>query len=287
VIVVGDIGVGKTSLLRRMANFDPLSVVDAVPIDYLSKMAVVEKAPAPMKVQLWDTAGQEEFGAARLPSSYFRQAKAAIVVYDVTDRLSFAGVLRWATQIQAYQAHSSSSSSFALTLVGHKADVSNEARRVAASEGRELAKLIAASDFIECSSKDNTNVQTCFNAVAAALASGASWALSHTPLPSIDLISADLGQPSAPSCRHVACSALQLRAGAQSNAAGFVEQARIARPGRAVHRDAGCAPVDATGSPLARRRSCVELGGGCGGLVSPKIQGWMSADKCICSNAKE
>jgi small GTP-binding protein len=212
VIVVGDIGVGKTSLLRRMANFDPLSVVDAVPIDYLSKMAVVEKAPAPMKVQLWDTAGQEEFGAARLPSSYFRQAKAAIVVYDVTDRLSFAGVLRWATQIQAYQAHSSSSSSFALTLVGHKADVSNEARRVAASEGRELAKLIAASDFIECSSKDNTNVQTCFNAVAAALASGASWALSHTPLPSIDLISADLGQPSAPSCRHVACSALQLRA---------------------------------------------------------------------------
>ncbi|EGZ12614.1 hypothetical protein PHYSODRAFT_387438, partial [Phytophthora sojae] len=82
VIVVGDSDVGKSSLLRRMTSFEPLSPADSVPSDYLSKMAIVEGAAAPMKVQLWDTAGQEKFGAARLPSSYFRHTNAAIVVYD-------------------------------------------------------------------------------------------------------------------------------------------------------------------------------------------------------------
>uniref|UniRef100_H3HBM9 Uncharacterized protein n=1 Tax=Phytophthora ramorum TaxID=164328 RepID=H3HBM9_PHYRM len=133
VIVIGDSGVGKTSFLHRMADIDAPS--SHVRKDYLSKVAVVKSAIAPVKVQLWDTAGQEKFGAARLPSSFFRHADAAIVVYDVTDRRSFTNVLRWVGQIQVHQVASVGNSAFSLILVGHKSDVSNAAREVHEEEG--------------------------------------------------------------------------------------------------------------------------------------------------------
>ncbi|KAG6967400.1 hypothetical protein JG687_00004302, partial [Phytophthora cactorum] len=85
--------------------------------DYLSRMAIVEGAPAPVKVQLWDTAGQEKFGAARLPSSFFRHADAALVVYDVTTRQSFIGVLRWVLQLQTYRSAAAADSDFSIVLV--------------------------------------------------------------------------------------------------------------------------------------------------------------------------
>ncbi|POM59706.1 Rab-type small G protein [Phytophthora palmivora] len=157
VIVLGDGGVGKSTLLHRMTN-DSLSTNDGVYQDYLSKMATVDGV-APVKVQLWDSAGQEKFGSARLPSSFFRHADAALVVYDVTNRQSFVSVLRWVLQIQAYRSTVDVDSAFSLILVGHKRDVSNEIRHVDEHEGCEFAKLIAASHFFQCSSKDNTNIQ--------------------------------------------------------------------------------------------------------------------------------
>ncbi|ETI57604.1 hypothetical protein F442_00113 [Phytophthora nicotianae P10297] len=180
VIVLGESGVGKSSLVRRMTNSD--SINNVMHKDYLSKIAVVEGAAAPVKLQLWDTAGQEKFGAARLPSFFFRHADAALVVYDVTNRQSFIGVLRWVLQIQTYRSTAATDSNFSVVLVGHKCDVSNATREVIEDEGRDFAKLIAASHFFECSSKDDTNVQACFDAIAAASANGSSWQLSNVPL---------------------------------------------------------------------------------------------------------
>ncbi|KAJ8524197.1 hypothetical protein ON010_g16920 [Phytophthora cinnamomi] len=176
-----------------MANFEPLLATDSVPKDYLSKMAIVEGAPAPVKVQLWDTAGQEKFGAARLPSSYFRHANAAVVVYDVTNRLSFAAVLRWVTQIQAYRSTAVADSLFSIILVGNKADAASGSRQVGEEEGREVSEIVGASCFFECSSKDGTNTEACFNALAALLVKGTSWSFSGVPLPCTVL--ADLEQP--------------------------------------------------------------------------------------------
>lgn len=186
---------GKSSLLRRMTSFEPLSPADSVPSDYLSKMAIVEGAAAPMKVQLWDTAGQEKFGAARLPSSYFRHTNAAIVVYDVTNRLSFAAVLRWVMQILAYRSTAVADSLFSIVLVGNKSDAAYGSRQVHEEEGRELSRIIGASRFFECSSRDGTNTQECFNAVAALLVNGTSWSLPSEPLPSTSLATPKADQP--------------------------------------------------------------------------------------------
>ncbi|KAE9016658.1 hypothetical protein PR002_g13607 [Phytophthora rubi] len=191
VIVVGDNDVGKSSLLRQMTDFEPLSTTDSVPKDYHSKMAIVEGASAPVKVQLWDTAGQEKFGAARLPSSYYRHANAAIVVYDVTNRLSFAAVLRWVMQIQTYQSTAVPDSLFSIVLVGNKTDAANGSRQVGEAEGRQVSRIIGASNFFECSSRDGTNTQECFNTVAALLVKGPAWSL---PLSCSSSVTSDLDQ---------------------------------------------------------------------------------------------
>lgn len=165
VVIVGDCGVGKTSLLHRMVQLDVGSAHDDNQKDYHMKMAVVEGASAPVKIQLWDTAGQEKFGAARLPSSFFRHAHAAIVVYDVTDRRSFENVLQWVKQLHDYL-----DNSFVLTLVGNKCDVKHPARQASEAEGLVVAKAISARHFFECSTTTDTNVHACFTAIAADLA---------------------------------------------------------------------------------------------------------------------
>ncbi|GMF41009.1 unnamed protein product [Phytophthora fragariaefolia] len=176
VIVVGDGDAGKTSLLRRMVDRESLSAIDSAPNDYLSKMAIVEGA-SPIKVQLWDTADQEKFGVARLPNSYFRHANAAIIVYDVTNRLSFGAVLRWVMQVLAYRS-TAADSLFSIVLVGTKADVAGGYRQVFEEEGRAISRVIGASSFYECSSKDGTNIHDTFNAIATSLVRGTSWSLS-------------------------------------------------------------------------------------------------------------
>ncbi|KAK1931398.1 GTP-binding protein YPT6 [Phytophthora citrophthora] len=161
-----DSGVGKTTLLHRMTS--STAPTNGTRKDYLSRIAIVGDA-APVKVQLWDTAGQEKFGTAQLPSSFFRHADAALVVYDVTDRNSFMGVLQWVLQLQSHRNTATEASAFSLILVGHKSEVSDKVRQVGEEEGRAVAKLIAASHFFECSSRDGTNIQTCFDTVATTL----------------------------------------------------------------------------------------------------------------------
>ncbi|RLN55244.1 hypothetical protein BBJ28_00008993 [Nothophytophthora sp. Chile5] len=193
VLVLGDCGVGKTRLLRRMAGLDSISNCDEATSpavlqgDYLSKMAVVEGAEAPVKVHLWDTAGQEQFGAARLPSAFFCHAQAAIVVYDVTDRRSFDGILQWIAQLLDYRRGPGVPAAFSLALVGHKCDAPVASRQVHAEEGRRLATVIGAAHFSECSAKHDVNVRECFDAVAAQLVAGSHWDLEKLPLFSIAL----------------------------------------------------------------------------------------------------
>ncbi|KAF4027739.1 Ras family [Phytophthora infestans] len=182
VIVLGDSGVGKSSLVRRMTNSGNLTGT-AIRKDYLSKIALVEGASAPLQVQLWDTAGQEKFGAARLPSSFFRLADAALVVYDVTNRQSFISLLQWVLQIQTYRSTEPADSNFSFVLIGHKCDLANATRQVSENVGRGFGNLIAASHFFECSSEDGTNLQECFDAIAVALSNGTPWTMSNVPLP--------------------------------------------------------------------------------------------------------
>ncbi len=91
-LLIGDSGVGKTSILLRFA--DDSFTLDHIPtlgIDF--KIKTVEIEGKVCKMQIWDTAGQERFRT--IASSYYRGASGVLVVYDVTDTNSFASVASW------------------------------------------------------------------------------------------------------------------------------------------------------------------------------------------------
>ena len=75
-----------------------------------------------MRICIWDTAGQEKF--APLTKMYFKDAEAALIVYDVTDPLSFEKTKKWAKDLEDFQA--TSTTKLVKFLVGNKADMSDQ-----------------------------------------------------------------------------------------------------------------------------------------------------------------
>ena len=89
VLLIGNSGVGKSSLLVRFAddeftdNFMP-----TIGVDFKIKTLTVDNKQA--KLQIWDTAGQDRFQT--ITSSYFKGAHGVLVTYDITDRESFSAI---------------------------------------------------------------------------------------------------------------------------------------------------------------------------------------------------
>lgn len=86
IVLIGDAGVGKTSMLLRFAddifNQNPLSTIG---VDFKIKTLKVDKKM--IKMQCWDTAGQERFQS--ISQAYFRNANGCLAVFDITNRDSF------------------------------------------------------------------------------------------------------------------------------------------------------------------------------------------------------
>jgi len=118
-IVLGNSGVGKTSLLLRYIKHEfQTKYKPTVGADFLTKELFLGKNRH-VVVQLWDTAGQERFQG--LNSVFFRGADGCVLVYDVTDEASFADLHSW---WQAFRQHNTpdQSSEFPFLLIGNKLD---------------------------------------------------------------------------------------------------------------------------------------------------------------------
>ncbi|KAI2508369.1 Ethanolamine utilization - propanediol utilization [Fragilaria crotonensis] len=89
IVMLGDSGVGKTSLVARLTNPDrPMNhdISATMGIEFDTQM--LDTPQGKVKAQIWDTAGQERFARVLLPT-YFRKAKGVILVYDITNAKSF------------------------------------------------------------------------------------------------------------------------------------------------------------------------------------------------------
>jgi Ras-related protein Rab-6A len=159
-VFLGDQSVGKTSIITRFMydNFDR-HYQATIGIDFLSKTMYLEDRT--VRLQLWDTAGQERFRS--LIPSYIRDSSVAVVVYDVTNRLSFGNSTKWIEDVRAERGND-----VVICLVGNKTDLGNEKRQVSTEEGEERA----AKDgllFMECSAKAGYNVKALFRKLATSL----------------------------------------------------------------------------------------------------------------------
>ena len=113
-----------------------------------------------VRLQLWDATGQERFRS--LIPSYIRDSSVAVVVYDVTNRASFASTQRWIDEVRAERG-----ADVLIALVGNKSDAVDR-RQVTAEEGDARARECGAL-FVETSAKAGFNVKLLFRRVAAAL----------------------------------------------------------------------------------------------------------------------
>ncbi|OEU23444.1 ras-domain-containing protein [Fragilariopsis cylindrus CCMP1102] len=167
IVMLGDSGVGKTSLVARLTNPDrPLNhdISATMGIEFDTQMLDTPQGHK-VKAQIWDTAGQERFARVLLPT-YFRKAKGVILVYDITNIKSFESLSeRWMTQLNDH----SNSDDLAKLLVGNKSDLTSESSGDNSSSSREVTAEKAMSfcqeygmEFLETSAKSGNNVLTAF-----------------------------------------------------------------------------------------------------------------------------
>lgn len=155
-LMIGDSAVGKTSLLLRYAN-DTFSstFITTIGIDF--KIKTIDLDGKRVKLQIWDTAGQEQFRT--ITRSYFRGAQGIVLVYDITDRGTFNSVRSWMSQIADH-----ADAQVNRVLIGNKCD-HEAARQVSTEEGSRLADEYGVK-FFETSAKNDINVNECFTTIA-------------------------------------------------------------------------------------------------------------------------
>ena len=158
IVMLGDSGVGKTSLVARLTNPDrPLNhdISATMGIEFDTQM--LDTPHGKVKAQIWDTAGQERFARVLLPT-YFRKAKGVILVYDITNAKSFESLSeRWMAQLEDH----ANSDDLAKLLVGNKSDLESSSRQVSADKARQFCQTYGM-EFLETSAKSGQNVLQAF-----------------------------------------------------------------------------------------------------------------------------
>ncbi|KAJ5239957.1 hypothetical protein N7468_004576 [Penicillium chermesinum] len=197
-VLLGEAAVGKSSLVLRFVNDDFQENKEPT----IGAAFLTQKCSLPtrtIKFEIWDTAGQERF--ASLAPMYYRNAQAALVVYDVTKPSSLTKAKHWVAELQRQ-----ASPGIVIALVGNKLDLTNDggdassaspsAREPESAEGDEEgagqeegdaqdatpgdARKVSTREastyaeeesllFFETSAKTGTNVVDVFTAIANAI----------------------------------------------------------------------------------------------------------------------
>jgi Ras-related protein Rab-2A len=163
-IIVGNMSVGKSCLLMRFAdNQFKEHHQSTIGVDFGSQ--VIQVGDSCIKIQIWDTAGQEDFRA--ITRAYYREACAALLVYDATNRQSFTEIKTWLEAVR----NNSTNDHIVMTLVGNKSDLCGRhtgSRRVKCAEGEKFANQHRML-HIETSAKTGSNVSEAFSRTALAV----------------------------------------------------------------------------------------------------------------------
>lgn len=151
-IIIGDTGVGKSCLLLQFTDkrFQPVHDL-TIGVEFGARMVTIDSKH--IKLQIWDTAGQESFRS--ITRSYYRGAAGALLVYDITRRDTFKHLSRWLDEARQH-----SQSNMVIMLIGNKNDLEHR-RAVSYEEGKAFAAEHGLI-FMETSAKTAYNVEEAF-----------------------------------------------------------------------------------------------------------------------------
>lgn len=165
-VLLGEAAVGKSSLVLRFVSNDfQENKEPTIGAAFLTQRCTINDKT--IKFEIWDTAGQERF--ANLAHLYYRNAQAALVVYDITKPSSFLKARHWMKELKEQ-----STKNITVALVGNKFDLILDeetgeeiegARKVSIEEGKSLAEEEGAI-FFETSAKTSYNVSEVFMYIA-------------------------------------------------------------------------------------------------------------------------
>ena len=160
-IIIGDSGVGKSNFLFKFieGQFSPAHVA-TIGFDYKSKIIILPQSKKKVKLQIWDTAGQEKYMS--LNKNILQRVQGIILMYDITQRESFERLNIWLKIIKQMI------NDIPIILVGNKLDEEKDeenGRLVEYSEGEAFAKD-HQFQFFEASALNGTNIDEVFNNIS-------------------------------------------------------------------------------------------------------------------------
>jgi len=155
VVLIGDSGVGKSNLLSRFTRDEfNLESKSTIGVEFATRC--IETEGKTIKAQIWDTAGQERYRA--ITSAYYRGSVGALLVYDMSKRITFENVARWLKELRDH-----ADENIVIMLVGNKRDL----RHMRQVQTEEAAAFCEKHNifFIETSALDATNVEPAFHKI--------------------------------------------------------------------------------------------------------------------------
>ena len=155
ILLIGDVDVGKTSILTRYFNNNFSEVTEStIGIEFKTKS--FKRDNLNIKLQIWDTSGQERFKS--ITQNYFRDADGLLYVFDVTNENSFKSIENWLKM-----SNDNNNKDFIKILIGNKTDL--EGRSITKEEMEKFKNENSMDKLFEISAKDNKNISEMFEII--------------------------------------------------------------------------------------------------------------------------
>uniref|UniRef100_A0A8D2D3I7 Ras-related protein Rab n=1 Tax=Sciurus vulgaris TaxID=55149 RepID=A0A8D2D3I7_SCIVU len=154
VLVIGELGVGKTSIIKRYVHqLFSQHYRATIGVDFALKVLNWDSRTL-VRLQLWDIAGQERFG--NMTRVYYKEAVGAFVVFDISRGSTFEAVLKWKSDLDS-KVHLPSGSPIPAVLLANKCDQKRDAGQ-SPPQMDQFCKDHGFTGWFETSAKDNINI---------------------------------------------------------------------------------------------------------------------------------
>lgn len=161
VIILGDSGVGKTSLMQQYVNKKFSTQYKAtIGADFLTKELTLDERKVVM--QIWDTAGQERFQS--LGVAFYRGADCCALMFDVTNQKSFDALETWHDEF-LIQSNTTDPENFPFMVIGNKIDTDESRRVVSTQKAQRWCQEKGNLPYFETSAKEATGVEQAFEVI--------------------------------------------------------------------------------------------------------------------------